>query len=493
MERKNRWIKGTNGQWIFYTYDNSPMEQLEEKVDIDMIYFSGNEEPINLGIRKYSNQVYSSNYVGVCRLKGVDGKNLLSRDGKEVVLKIEPRFPLSVVEMLNKIKDDDEFERYLAPQTIKISTDEKDVENLDKNELFHFFDNEVPILITDNIAKESSIITSTVFISLLKNLCRRPLMGKMICTEENLVGKVKGKILLGKNIRHNTIKGRDDRLYCKYLRYSEDIIENQILRAALHKSSQFLNKYFSSTSSRENSYKDMMTYCNNALSHVSLKKINQRDTSGLKTTGCYAYYKPVVSVAKMVLNEITLESNGSSKVTSYVVPYAVSMSKLFEMYVRAYLKKAGVHSYSSDAEGIHIMKYDYKSKVLENSGKDTANYINGIVKPDIILENSANGKMLVLDVKYKNLSNKRNSRNDRLQLLAYGLMYDCEDVGIIFPSLDGEKSAFYDKNKIASAENRNRFYHQLELSISKEWEFQLMGKSNNASINTYQYFEMLLS
>jgi hypothetical protein len=50
MERINRWIKGTNEQWIFYTYDNSPMEQLEEKVDTDMIYFSVNEEPVNLGI-----------------------------------------------------------------------------------------------------------------------------------------------------------------------------------------------------------------------------------------------------------------------------------------------------------------------------------------------------------------------------------------------------------------------------------------------------------
>lgn len=493
MERINRWIKGTNEQWIFYTYDNSPMEQLEEKVDTDIIYFSVNEEPVNLGIRKYNNQIYSSNYVGVCRLKGVNGKNLLSKDGKDVVLKIEPRFPISVVEMLNAIKDDDEFERYLAPQTVRISTIEKDVENLEKNEVFHFFDKEAPIYITDNIARESSILTSTVFISLLKDLCRRPLMGKMISTEENLVGKVKGKVLFNKNIRNNSIRGRDDRLYCKYLRYSEDITENQILRAALQKSFQFLNKYFGMTSSRENSYKEMIAYCHNALDHVSLKKITQRDTNGIKTTGCYAYYKPVISVAKMVLNEITLESNGTSKVTSYVVPYAVSMNKLFEMYVRAYLKKVGIQSYLSKASGIHILKYDYKSKVFENSSKDTANYIGGIVKPDIIIQNTVNGKTLVFDVKYKNINNVRNSRSDRLQLLAYSLMYNCEDVGIIFPSLDGNKSAFYDKNKIASAEPRDRFYHQLELSLSKDWEFELVSKSSNTMVNTYQYFEKLLS
>jgi 5-methylcytosine-specific restriction endonuclease McrBC regulatory subunit McrC len=228
-------------------------------------------------------------------------------------------------------------------------------------------------------------------------------MGKMISTEENLVGKVKGKALFNKNIRNNSIRGRDDRLYCRYLRYSEDITENQILRAALQKSFQFLNKYFGMTRSRENSYKEMIAYCHNALDHVSLKRITQRDTNSIKTTGCYAYYKPVISVAKMVLNEITLESNGTSKVTSYVVPYAVSMNKLFEMYVRAYLKKVGIQSCLSEASGIHILKYDYKSKVFENSSKDTANYIGGIVKPDIIIQNTVNGKTLVFGLSIRTL------------------------------------------------------------------------------------------
>ena len=429
----------------------------------------------------------------MCRLKDVTGKNILSYDGKEVILKIEPRFEVPVVDMLNAIKDDDEFERYLAPQTIRISTAEKEVEDLEKNELFHFFDKESPIFITDKIAKESSVLTATVFISMLKDLCRRPLMGKMISTEENLVGKVKGKVLFEKNIRKNSIKGRDDRLYCKYLRYSEDVVENQVLKAALQKASQFLNRYFGGTVSKENSYKDMISYCQNALDHVSLIKITPRDTSGIRVTGCYAYYKPVISVAKMVLNEITLESNGGSKVTSYVIPYAVSMSKLFEMYVRAYLKKAGVLPYHSEQQGIHLKKYDYKSKVFDESSTDSANYIGGVMKPDIILENTITGKTLVFDVKYKNLHNGRNARADRLQLIAYGLMYDCDNIGIFFPSNEGGKSFYYEKNELSSIENRERFYHQIELGISTEWDFSISAVKDNSNDNIYSYIEKLLS
>lgn len=65
MEHKNCWVKGKNDQWMFCTYDNSSMEELEEKIDTDMIFYPRKDEPINLGLRRYNNQVYSSNYVGI--------------------------------------------------------------------------------------------------------------------------------------------------------------------------------------------------------------------------------------------------------------------------------------------------------------------------------------------------------------------------------------------------------------------------------------------
>jgi hypothetical protein len=53
-----------------------------------------------------------------------------------VILKIEPRFPVSVVDMLNALRDDNEFERYLAPQTNRINEAYREIEDLNDNELF---------------------------------------------------------------------------------------------------------------------------------------------------------------------------------------------------------------------------------------------------------------------------------------------------------------------------------------------------------------------
>lgn len=119
----------------------------------------------------------------------------------------------------------------------------------------------------------------------------------------------------------------------------------------------------------------MISYCRNALAHISYTKISRLDLNKIRTTGVYVYYKPVINAAKMVLNQITLEANGDSAVTSYVVPYAISMDKLFEMYVRAYFKRAGVKSYDSKEEGIKIERYDDKTSVLRERSKSYANYI----------------------------------------------------------------------------------------------------------------------
>ena len=493
MIEANYWDEGTKNQWVFYAKDNSSLEGLSDKINVDELLLSSDEELANLGIRKTNGRLYSGNYVGVCRLKNIFGKSLRARDGREVILKIEPRFPISVVEMLNALREDDEFERYLAPQTNKINSANREIEDLKDNELFHFFDEEDPIFLQDNIARESSIITASVFIIMLKALCSRPLMGKMVRNEENLVGKAKGKIVFSKNIRNNTLRGRDDRIYCRYLQYTEDILENRVLKAALHKSELFLNQYFGSTTGDKNSFRDMISYCRNALAHISYTKISRLDLNKIKTTGVYVYYKPVINAAKMVLNEITLEANGDSAVTSYVIPYAISMDKLFEMYVRAYFKRAGVQSYISEERGIHISQYDDKTAVLRENNKNYANYIAGNIKPDIIIYDSETGKYVVFDVKYKDSFNSRYARPDRMQILAYGLMLGCDNVGNIFPTQDGTNNIYYKRNEINSNESRKRYYNQMEVAIDIDWKFEIQRKDKEMKMRVMDYLRKLLS
>lgn len=492
MIEKSYWEEGTKHQWVFYANDNSSLDGLSDKIIIDDVQCSSDNDVINLGIRRVNGRLYSANYVGVCRLKSVTGKSITSFDGREVILRVEPRFPVSVVDMLNALQDDDEFERYLAPQTNRLNDSYKEIEDLNDNELFRFFENEDPIYLNDSIAKESSIITVSIFITMLKSLCTRPLMGRMEKKEENLTGKVKGKIVFAKNIQKNTLRGRDDRVYCRYLEYTEDIMENQILKAALHKAEMFLNKYFGSATGNSNSFRYMAAYCRSALSHISYKKISRLDLGKIKTTGVYVYYKPVINVARMVLSEITLEATGSSAITSYVVPYAISMDKLFEMYIRAYLKKAGVKSYDSKETGIRLSQYDDKTAVLREGQTAYSRYIAGNIKPDIIIYSDESDNYLVFDVKYKNPLNSKASRPDRLQILAYALMLNCKNVGNIFPTQDGTTNTYFKRNEINSREEAPRYYNQMNVAIDTAWEFTIQEEGGTSVTTILEYLKRLL-
>ncbi|GKU24331.1 hypothetical protein CFOLD11_11570 [Clostridium folliculivorans] len=466
------WQEARDGKRMYLVKDNSEMagfgEYIQEK-DRESLFKGNEDSKRNLGVHFFQRKLYSSNYVGICRIKDINNDDLYDVEGNELILKVVPRFNVGIVELLNYIREDDEFDRYLAPQTTSNSQKDKEIEAVDKNEIFYFFENEKLLKVEDGISKENSIITVTVFLSLLKSLCKKPLMGRMIKDEANLTGKVKGKIVIEKNIRSNTMRGRNDRFYCRYLQYTDNILENQVLKAALKKSKKYILDCFGVKGRSDNNYASMISYCSKMFRGVDDIKCSPSDCKELRFTGCYTYYKPVITLAQMILKDISIESNGEVTTSGYIVPYAISMEKLFEVYVRAYLKKNGVKSYKEKAiEGIQIEKFDSKTDVLveESDLSNPGKYINGPIKPDIILTDISTEKTAVFDVKYKNYK-KGDSRNDRLQLLAYSMMMNADNVGLILPTLDEEVPVIFDARKINSSEKRLVKYHQLLLNMKK--------------------------
>ena len=86
MIEKCYWEEGSRQQWIFYANDNSSLDGLSEKLIIDDVLCSSDEKIENLGIKRVNGKLYSGNYVGVCRIKSLNGKNITSIDGREVIL-----------------------------------------------------------------------------------------------------------------------------------------------------------------------------------------------------------------------------------------------------------------------------------------------------------------------------------------------------------------------------------------------------------------------
>ena len=382
---------------------------IEKQLPFDtFVHSERSNSVVNLGIYGKNNGYRSKGYIGVVRLKAdaVGEKNTQI----ETILKVSPRFPsLNPVHMLQVLSNDEEFPQYLAAMQ---HTNEP---------LFHFFKDK-PIKLQDTILYETNLITVILFLNSLKNLCMKPLYGRMVRIEENMVSKVKGKIVIHKHIKQNVLKARAERIYCSYQQYQTDIPENQYLKLALLKVKKFIER----NNILMPELNAIVSYCTKALQHVSTpnRKLNRKALT--KIRGLYAYYNNVLDYAEMIDQEFSMDFNGSIKQTGFISPYAINMQMLFELYVRYRLKE-----YLKDGP-LKMNPFSDSKSVLHNNSL----YISGEVKPDIILTYN-NAVYSVLDVKYKNLHKNFHSsvREDRLQLLAYGLMYNPLHIGHIFPDV----------------------------------------------------------
>jgi hypothetical protein len=134
-----------------------------------------------------------------------------------------------------------------------------------------------------------------------------------------------------------------------------------------------------------------------------------------------------------------------------IIPYAVNMPLLFECYARKRIKDKLKEIAPKDKCEARMLKFISDKRSMDKLGdefgylsvmedKKSECYIKGSVVPDIVIEytckeeNKEEKFYRIYDVKYKWSENKKSARDDRLQLLAYEFMYNCDNnLGFIFP------------------------------------------------------------
>ena len=103
----NGWQEPKDGKRIYLITDNTRMDGFTDYIkeeDIERLYVTYSESRVNLGIHYYRNSLYSSNLVGISRVKSVDAETLYDAEGNELLIKVVPRFNVTVVELLNYIR-----------------------------------------------------------------------------------------------------------------------------------------------------------------------------------------------------------------------------------------------------------------------------------------------------------------------------------------------------------------------------------------------------
>lgn len=184
----------------------------------------------NFGIHKYNDGFWTSGYVGVGRLYNKKQQPICT-EGKEHVVVISPQYDLNPWKMLELVMSDDEYEDYIS--------------SLDNERfLFKVFYDEPLIRLAKDEQNDADLLYALSFVNSCYALCKKGLKKSLYYQEENCQSKVHGKINVKKNIRENTSRGRNDRFYSQYIDFTENNIENRILKATLVKCKKLLSERF---------------------------------------------------------------------------------------------------------------------------------------------------------------------------------------------------------------------------------------------------------
>ncbi len=238
--------------------------------------------------------------------------------------------------------------------------------------------------------------------------------------------------MIKKNVIHNAVKGRLDRVYCQFQIHSLDTPENQILRAALEQSLRFLRMHTSGDSLK--TLWGWATEPRNALSGVTLRRIHPAEFHGIRYAGTMKFYKQPLILAKMILRALGFDPTSdpaNENQNIWLPPYSIDMNELFERYCETLLREKYLNLWAG---------YGH------NSGKNfpTDKEIGGL-RPDFLLKN----KRWILDAKYKYWYKGKWDRKDIEQLCIYsrhtgireklGLEKDQEPEKLIFLYPDEER------------------------------------------------------
>jgi 5-methylcytosine-specific restriction enzyme subunit McrC len=261
--------------------------------------------------------------------------------------------------------------------------------------LFHV-DYDQPWITIPEQKDRLSMILIIQFLTTVHHIVTKGLKNSYYRITENLNSRIKGKILVGRQIKENVSRNRLTKTVCNYQEHGLNTRENQFLKLVLQFVSSYLNRkrhFFNSKQHRQ--LCDMLNYCLSAFFHVDTLKQMHVPVHITKNI-FYREYERAIQIGNYILRRFSFNLNkaGSSQTTT--PPFWIDMSKLFELYVFGKIKKhfaaPGAVTYQDSFAG----------------GKAT----------DILIRHE--GYKCVIDCKYKpRLINQSPDLSDKRQLAGY--------------------------------------------------------------------------
>ena len=212
------------------------------------------------------------------------------------------------------------------------------------------------------------------FLQVLKRIVQKGLKKSYYTVIENLNSRVKGKILVGRNIKENIVKGKQTHTICQYQEFGVNCDENKILKKAYQFSRRVIQQYEKGFDTQ--SLLQLINYIHPAFETVS----DEIDISKIKTFKCnplFKEYDQAIKLALLILKRFSYNITKTEQQQIMTPPFWIDMSKLFELYVYKKLRML----FSTNE-----VKYHMKAKYQEL---------------DFVLKSHNNKMLFVIDTKYK--------------------------------------------------------------------------------------------
>lgn len=204
-------------------------------------------------------------------------------------------------------------------------------------------------------------LTPLLIVSFVESVTRITVNGLKrgyVTCENNLVGKVRGKICITPNQILNVKRGRLERVYCRYQEYSVDIPENRLLKKALDFSLQYI------ASMPGHSFTGLVSSITRLQPYFS--EVSRVDSAfeivQMKFNSVFREYNTAINLAKFILKRFDFSLSESGTSIMKVPAYWIDMPALYEVYVYSLLDEAYPGKIEFQAVGSHSTRADFIKK-----------------------------------------------------------------------------------------------------------------------------------
>lgn len=236
------------------------------------------------------------------------------------------------IQVRPKVEGENDYIDYLRMLTEALKEPEN-AEHLDGLLTIDF--NAKPIPLEEKEDMLSPFIVAQ-FLLALKKAVQKGLRQSYYLVSANLNSKIKGKILVGKNVCKNLSSGNRIDHFCQYQEYGINSDENKILKKALSLSSHILSAYRGGldVSTLKKMIAHIYPYFRSVGDDYDLTKVDS-----FKANPIFKDYYKALEYGILILKRTAYGFNRSSKHIDTTPPYWIDMSKLFELYVYRELRR----------------------------------------------------------------------------------------------------------------------------------------------------------